>query len=148
MKKPVLFLCALLLFPAVTSAQSPQLLERFGIAGVHCLECSREGAVLFKTLQISMSDGTEFVVPTVIDTVNRTVVAACASGDMVVYGPNGSAALLRAPAGERGFDDIDNSVRLVESYSTEACLLNVLGWLVMPYPLDLVFLYFAVLTCL
>lgn len=146
MKKALGILIALSLFlPAGVWAKGETLKEKFNIGNVEHSAIIENGSVLSTTATLTMRDGNEFVIPVTIDKKTYTATFAFASGKTVTLSPLGMK--VTKGDGYQDYDDIANTVDFIETYDTTTCILNIICFLIIPYPLDLIFVYFIYLTC-
>ncbi len=146
MKKTAAVLITLVLFiPVSCWARGEAIKEKFKIADIDHSEIIENGDLLSTTVDLTMLDGNEFIIPVTIHKKNIIAKFMFASGKTVIASPLGTEVI--ESEGYQDYDDIDNTIDFFTTYDTTTCLLNVIGFLVTPFPIDLIFLYFIVTTC-
>ena len=141
---PVL-VALLLIIPASIQAQGWQIKREFTPAHISRSEIAKKGNLFSTVADLTMRDGKEFIIPVTVDKKTLKATFFFASGKTVVLTPEGVETI--EGEGYQEYDDIENSVNFLETYIGETCLLNIIAYLVFPYPIDLVFLYFIAITC-
>jgi hypothetical protein len=146
MKKTVAVLITLVLFlPASCWAKGEALKEKFEIADINQSQIIENGNLLSTTVDLTMLDGNEFIIPVTIDKKNITLTFMFASGKTVMVSPSGIE--VTEGSGYQDYDDMDNTINFFRTYDTTTCLLNIVGYLITPFPIDLIFLYYIFVTC-
>jgi hypothetical protein len=143
MKKSIALLVALLLItPAGVRAQGDQLKRKFNIVHIGQSEIAKNGNLFSTTAYLTMRDGKEFIITGAVDKKNLTASFSFASGKTVLLTLAGIE--IKGGEGYQKYDDIENSTNFIETYVSETCLLNIIGYLIFPYPVNLIFLYYRV----
>ena len=148
MRKTAIVLISFFMFcvPAITWARGEALLEKYEIESLAVVDSDAGDSVINKDIHLKMLDGNEFLIQVSINVKKLEATFLFASGTTVVLSPVGKSAVFQTE-GYQEYDDVDNSVKFMETYSTNECLINIIAWLIVPSPLDLIFLYFIVVTC-
>lgn len=146
MKKAVASIVALvLLLPAVSWSKGGAFKESISkIADINVSAIEQNGHLLSTVLDIKMIDGKEFLIAVDVDKKNMIATFTFASGNAVMLSPHGIEII--EGEGYQDYDDVDNTIRM-EPHLSNACLINVIAYWILPYPLNLIALYYAFLTC-
>ena len=145
MKKAVVILITLFLIPSSVLAKAEALKGKINVANVQRSEIVKHGAVFSTTAHVTMLDGNEYIIPVTFDRKNLTATFSFASGKTAVLTLAGMVVI--EGEGYQEYDDVANSTSFFETYLSNNCLLNILAYLIFPYPIDLIFLYFIIVTC-
>jgi hypothetical protein len=145
MKKALVILITLFLIPSSVLAKAEALKGKINVANVQRSEIVKQGTVFSTTAHVTMLDGNEYIIPVTFDRKNLTVTFSFASGKTAVLTLAGMVVI--EGEGYQEYDDVANSTSFFETYLSNNCLLNILAYLIFPYPIDLIFLYFIIVTC-
>ena len=146
MKKAVVILITLfLIIPSSVLAKAEALKGKINISNVRRSEIVKQGTVFSTTAHVTMLDGNEYIIPVTFDRKNLTATFSFASGKTAVLTLAGMVVI--EGEGYQEYDDVANSTSFFETYLSNNCLLNILAYLIFPYPIDLIFLYFIIVTC-
>ena len=145
MKKAVVILITLFLIPSSVLANAEALKGKINVANVQRSEIVKQGTVFSTTAHVTMLDGNEYIIPVTFDRKNLTATFSFASGKTAVLTLAGMVVI--EGEGYQEYDDVANSTSFFETYLSNNCLLNILAYLIFPYPIDLIFLYFIIVTC-
>jgi hypothetical protein len=145
MKKALVILITLFLIPSSVLAKAEALKGKINVANVQRSEIVKQGTVFSTTAHVTMLDGNEYIIPVTFDRKNLTATFSFASGKTAVLTLAGMVVI--EGEGYQEYDDVANSTSFFETYLSNNCLLNILAYLIFPYPIDLIFLYFIIVTC-
>ena len=146
MKKAVVILITLfLIIPSSVLAKAEALKGKINVTNVQRSEIVKQGTVFSTTAHVTMLDGNEYIIPVTFDIKNLTATFSFASGKTAVLNLAGMEVI--EGEGYQEYDDVANSTSFFETYLSNNCLLNILAYLIFPYPIDLIFLYFIIVTC-
>jgi hypothetical protein len=148
MKKAMAMLVTLVLFvPPFCWAYGEALKENIGrIADIDLAEIRENGHLSSTTVDLKMIDGKEFQIAVDVDKNSSIATFTFASGKTAILSPEGIEVI--EGEGYQDFDDIDNTENIAPDGFSRACLLNVIGYWILPYPLDEICLYLVFLYCL
>ena len=146
MKKAVATLITLvLLIPAIGWSKGEALKENFNNIGeIDLSKIIENGHLLSTVVDVTMVDGKEFMIAVAVDKKNIIATFTFASGKTVILSPVGIEVI--EGEGYQDYYDIDNMVSF-EPHQSNACLMYIIAYLILPYPLDLLALYYAFVTC-
>jgi hypothetical protein len=145
MKKALVILITLFLIQSSVLAKAEALKGKINVANVQRSEIVKQGTVFSTTAHVTMLDGNEYIIPVTFDRKNLTATFSFASGKTAVLTLAGMVVI--EGEGYQEYDDVANSTSFFETYLSNNCLLNILAYLIFPYPIDLIFLYFIIVTC-
>jgi hypothetical protein len=145
MKKALVILITLFLIPSSVLAKAEALKGKINVANVQRSEIVKQGTLFSTTAHVTMLDGNEYIIPVAFDIKNLTATFSFASGRTAVLTLAGTVVI--EGEGYQEYDDVANSTSFFETYLSNNCLLNILAYLIFPYPIDLIFLYFIIVTC-
>jgi hypothetical protein len=147
MKKAVALLFVLtILVPVSVWANGEGLKEKFNISNVEHSAFIADGSTWSTIAHVTTIDGKEFIIPVSFNKKSLSATFCFASGKTAILSSSGVDIV--QGEGYQEFDDVDNSTDIFETYVSDTCILNIIAWIIFPGTIGLIFLIFAVLTCL
>ena len=147
----LLIITCVFIIPTNLRAQTgskEKLLEKFNIASIEKQDVEETDGSISAILNITMLDGKEFSIPVLIDKRELKITFEFASGKTVIL----SASRINETwsQGYQEYDDVENTVLFTDAVSpfgTTECILSIVGYLITPFPLDLIFVYLIYISC-